>query len=676
MTESEKILLDIQFDERLIANAIASVQEYREQINQLKDSQKQLASEGKQNTTEYIRQEQQIKALTASVRQNERILQANAKMQQKQNGHINELKNSIARLTAEYDSLSKEELENELIGGRLQKQIKAQSDELKSLKSAIGDNRLEVGNYKRGITDVLKEFQFAGINVGAVLEKLGKAQEDLFTSIVAGYKNAGLQAKLFGNAARSALTLTGIGLFIAGITALIAHWEDIARAIGLADDNSKSFFKTQQEGIERTKSLLEQYTKELEHQNELLKLQGKREDEIFDNRRKAALLNLANLKSEQQNLERIVNLLLKAVQFETGRIELSAFTKQEFDEIQRILRENEGTALENLKKFKTQYDDVSKSIVNAKNAMELLSKEFRKFTEENEKKGLADPKFSLGFREIIEDVAGATEALKDNNTTIKEGTLATLDSQKHAADLMTRITNQIAENNARAAQSYQDKANAAIAAAEREEAAMQATVSVFQVLPGLFKQNTAAQRNFAFASVAAEGGIAIARGVKTAMNTPFPANLAAILSTIAAVVSAISQARQMIGYALGGLVQPFARGGLTGTRIMPQHGTPIRRSNGDNLLATVKVGEVILNERQQALLGGANTFKRIGVPGFADGGFVARQMSNQVTESFDIHKLATAFSNSIRQLRIVTRITDIQKVQSKSASTQITADLR
>jgi hypothetical protein len=46
------------------------------------------------------------------------------------------------------------------------------------------------------------------------------------------------------------------------------------------------------------------------------------------------------------------------------------------------------------------------------------------------------------------------------------------------------------------------------------------------------------------------------------------------------------------------------------------------RSNGDNVLATVKRGEVVLNERQQSALGGARTFRAIGVPGFAEGGAI------------------------------------------------------
>lgn len=69
--------------------------------------------------------------------------------------------------------------------------------------------------------------------------------------------------------------------------------------------------------------------------------------------------------------------------------------------------------------------------------------------------------------------------------------------------------------------------------------------------------------------------------------------------------------------------QQFAEGGrvLPNGRITASPNIPTQ-ANGDNVLATVRTGEVILNERQQRLLGGAATFSRIGVPGFASGGLV------------------------------------------------------
>lgn len=82
-------------------------------------------------------------------------------------------------------------------------------------------------------------------------------------------------------------------------------------------------------------------------------------------------------------------------------------------------------------------------------------------------------------------------------------------------------------------------------------------------------------------------------------------------------------------------VPAFAGGGISGKKITSTDGTLISRDNGDNLLATVRTGEVILNERQQAALGGDNTFRAIGVPGFADGGFAAGVISAPVESRFE-----------------------------------------
>lgn len=116
---------------------------------------------------------------------------------------------------------------------------------------------------------------------------------------------------------------------------------------------------------------------------------------------------------------------------------------------------------------------------------------------------------------------------------------------------------------------------------------------------------------------------------KALVGIPYVGPVLAAIAAAAATAFGLSKvqlirSQEFEGFALGGLIKKisgFAGGGLSGTRIGANHGTPINRSNGDNRLATVRTGEVILNERQQAALGGASTFRRIGVPGFATGGF-------------------------------------------------------
>lgn len=123
------------------------------------------------------------------------------------------------------------------------------------------------------------------------------------------------------------------------------------------------------------------------------------------------------------------------------------------------------------------------------------------------------------------------------------------------------------------------------------------------------------QRNKAFATVQAIINTALA--VTRALASPGGLIVAAIAAAQGAAQIATIQA------------QPAAEGGLMGGDV-PQIkdglivNTPNIKQmrNGDNILATVRRGEVVLNERQQALLGGASTFRSIGVPGFAAGGVI------------------------------------------------------
>ncbi len=108
---------------------------------------------------------------------------------------------------------------------------------------------------------------------------------------------------------------------------------------------------------------------------------------------------------------------------------------------------------------------------------------------------------------------------------------------------------------------------------------------------------------------------------------PFPLNIIALTATIASGLTAVAQINNVKGFAIGG-------------RVKSGDGTPIIRSNGDNILATVKTGEVILNENQQRRLGGDETFRRLGVPGFASGGIVssAAQRSESISSQFALYE--------------------------------------
>lgn len=146
--------------------------------------------------------------------------------------------------------------------------------------------------------------------------------------------------------------------------------------------------------------------------------------------------------------------------------------------------------------------------------------------------------------------------------------------------------------------------------------------------------------------------------VKALPNIP----LAVIAGLTAAAQIALIQSAPLPAFALGGKA-------LSGQRIGRGDGRRIRRSNGDNLLATVKEGEVILNDFQQALLGGPKTFAAIGVPGFAGGGSTSfapvafNSSGANGLSKFDIANIAREIGQSIPAPEVA--VVDIRNADSK-----------
>lgn len=99
------------------------------------------------------------------------------------------------------------------------------------------------------------------------------------------------------------------------------------------------------------------------------------------------------------------------------------------------------------------------------------------------------------------------------------------------------------------------------------------------------------------------------------------------LSAIATLTSLATIAAQK--FAQGGLVTHPGNGKIKVASNIPT------QPNGDDVLATVKRGEVILNEDQQRRLGGPNTFRSIGVPGFAGGGVIKPFWQTRPYKSID-----------------------------------------
>jgi len=115
--------------------------------------------------------------------------------------------------------------------------------------------------------------------------------------------------------------------------------------------------------------------------------------------------------------------------------------------------------------------------------------------------------------------------------------------------------------------------------------------------------------------------------VKANKDIPFPASLA--VGIFYGILGAASAA------AVAGV--QFARGGKIKSRGAPR--------TGDRVLIRANPGEVVLNEPQQAALGGASTFRKIGVPGFQGGGVVPGANISALDIGPDLNVILETISN-------------------------------
>lgn len=163
----------------------------------------------------------------------------------------------------------------------------------------------------------------------------------------------------------------------------------------------------------------------------------------------------------------------------------------------------------------------------------------------------------------------------------------------------------------------QEKFNAESKKLEIEKAREEAKIKKEQ-----FQKQKAADLISAGAGIAK----AVIAGLATQPFLPVGIAMGGLAATLGAVQLAKIASADAPAFADGGKV-------LSGMRIGPSDGVPISRANGDNLFATVKTGEVILNREHQQRAGGDSFFRKIGVPGFASGGSTGARIAASAEQS-------------------------------------------
>lgn len=199
------------------------------------------------------------------------------------------------------------------------------------------------------------------------------------------------------------------------------------------------------------------------------------------------------------------------------------------------------------------------------------------------------------------------------------------------------------------------------AEAESERAKVQATADVLGGLQSIMeaygkenKDMAAASKMIALAQIAIETGIAIAKGVAQAQSVPFPANLAAIASTITAVMTNIATAISSVKSAT------FATGGyVRGAGTATSDSISARLSNGESVLTAKATSMFYPLLSAMNVAGGGVAFPGTGGQAFASGGVATAGAAT------DMETLRSALRDAVRGVQPVVSVKEITEVTNR-----------
>jgi hypothetical protein len=174
----------------------------------------------------------------------------------------------------------------------------------------------------------------------------------------------------------------------------------------------------------------------------------------------------------------------------------------------------------------------------------------------------------------------------------------------------------------------------------------------------------------------------------------------AIISTASAVIAALANPVPFVGAVLAGVAAatgavqigiiaaqqppppPFYEGGYTGDGNPREESRALGRKSytyhkGEyvvpNKILKTETGSALVSTLERMRLGKISS---LGLSGFADGGFTANDIRAGVVNAIATDKLAAQISDAISNVQIITKVTDINRVNNQLAQNKIAATLR
>ena len=522
----ETIVVDVSMDA-----LIDSLSKLRAQYADTEAAIKELKKAEGDHTAEIEKMTQQNKVLRQEIGGVEKQIQNEIKAQNANEKSLVQMRAQLANLNKQYDSMSGFDRMG-VQGQQLQKTIADLSAEIQGLEENTGRWQRNVGNYR------------------SALKGMKDATE------AAGLSSQGLDRIMKGLSANPWMTV--VTLLVSILVKLRDRLKDnekVTASLGNAMSSLQPIF----DWFSRALSKIA---------------------DIFSNVLDWAIRNTIDaLGWLGRQLQKLGNLFGK--DWGSGLIAYSETMKQTTDATIEA-----ATATETLT---TSATGLKNAVKDTRDALEDFLTTYKKVIEEAKKENLADVLQKAGGTKTgAEVIADMQKAYDDLDVTFKK-----LDTTVNDADFGSNNEPSFIE---RLAADFENNA-------KDIESVSSSLQSSFGSLSSIYKQmsedesKSEAEREAAAKKaktwsalqIAANAGTAIAKGVAGAMDTPFPANIAALATTLAAVLSAIAQAKALAaeGHAGGGVVGNRFTGATMGA---------------DNTTIKARRGEMVLNANQQRQL--------------------------------------------------------------------------
>lgn len=593
---------------------------------------------------------------------------------------IKDLRSANSQLRAERDKVNISTKEGKDLVEKLNVAIDKNNKVIKDNSSALEKQRTNVGNYSKSIQDAAGNLNIMGTNVGGLATKLTSFVNPATAAVaIVGALGAAYAQSTIG-ARDLAFVQNQLGAALTIVTnefaAMISSAEDGEGALtGLFNAALNALgpagiaLATQSKGVALAKEVIEDLNRDEiiargvinERLADNQELMTKIQDSQTDYNEKVHLAGdiIGNLRKNEEELLAIKNEQLRSIDRQLAGdstneklLDQRAIKLQEISAIQKDTERK----VSGIQKLESNLLDVENKRVDAIKKQNAELRAQKDIQDAKDRAAAAARELELNSATFDDDPTisplGGDDFLNnqfDKDKAIIDATLGltkTAEDEKRAELLRTNaLKDQLLE--------YDKARNEQIAAGASNLAG---------IIAGIAKDGSDAQKGFALTSIALNSAIGVSGAVAAGAGKPWPENLVAILSGIAAVLSGIAQARELLGGAAAG-------GGDFVTS------KPTLLMVGDNPGGRERVtveplsgrGKTSVNPRSGLLQmagGGSLTVN----PRMGDGGFVA---NSNLQASQQAMVMANALRNLPAPVVSVVEISEVQKrVQTKERVTR------